>query len=96
MSQMARKKSSLKAICDLAYGLLGPNILVLYVCQKKREKKKRIKGRKWGSVFKYIKQGVIFSNESHFKKEDIYEKEAVSWTSQQLNPGLIPRAVTKL
>lgn len=50
-----KKKSFLKAICELAYGLLEPNILVLYVSQKEKKKrrKERMKGRKWDPVFKY-------------------------------------------
>ena len=45
MIQMARKKLSLKTICELAYGLLEPNILVLYVSQKKKKEKIRRKKR---------------------------------------------------
>ena len=40
MIQMARKKLSPQTICELAYGLLEPNILVLYVSQKKNGKEK--------------------------------------------------------
>ena len=85
---MARKKLSPKTICELAYGLLEPNILVLYVSQKKKKEKK-------GTLSLNIKQGVIFSNQGTSKREGISENEAVSWTSQHLDPGLIPRAVTK-
>lgn len=56
MIQMTKKKKSfLKAICELAYGLLEPNIFVLYVSQKKkrRRRKERRKGRKRDPVFKY-------------------------------------------
>lgn len=94
MIQMARKKLSPKTICQLAYELLEPNILLLYVSQKKKKGKE--KKEKKGTLSLNIKQGVIFSNQGTSKREGISENEAVSWTSQHLDPGLIPRAVTKL
>ena len=57
MIQMARKKLSLKTICELAYGLLKPNIFVLYVSQKKKGKDKK---EEKGTVPLNIKQGGIF------------------------------------
>ena len=59
----------------------------IHESEKKKEKK--------GTLSLNIKQGVIFSNQGTSKREGISENEAVSWTSQHLDPGLIPRAVTK-
>lgn len=77
MIQVARKKKSfLKAICELAYGLLEPNILVLYVSQKKKNKEKKEWKKENGTLSLNIKQGMIFSNQRDFK-EGRYENEAV-------------------
>ena len=53
---MARKKLSPKTICELAYGLLEPNILVLYMSQKKK------KGKKGDTVFKYKARSDFFQS----------------------------------
>ena len=54
------KKLSPKTICELAYGLLEPNILVLYVSQKKKWKRKE--GRKGDTVFKYKARSDFFQS----------------------------------
>lgn len=76
-----KKKSSLKAIWELPYWLLPPNVLVLYVSQKEKEKKKEKKEWKEenGTPSLKIKQGMILSNQGDFK-EGRYLWE---WSSQQ-------------
>ena len=69
-----KKKSSLKAICELAYGLLEPNILVLYVSQKKKKRKRKDNG----TLSLNIKQGMIFSSQGDFKEGRYFWE----WSSQ--------------
>ena len=75
MIQMARKKLSPQTICELAYGLLEPNILVLYVSQKKNGKEMN---EEKGTLSLNIKQGVIFSNQGDFEEGRYFWE----WSSQ--------------